>query len=101
MIAYNPLCRFISLKEIELSSLNQAHIMAVEAVCLIEEAFPRSILKSQLHLVVHLVDEIAIYGVVHSSWMFNSWALLEYFEAFCATKSTSRGKHERGLVSAI
>ena len=42
----------------------------MEAVCGIEETFPRSILVSQVHLLVHLIDEIAICGVVHSRWMF-------------------------------
>ena len=53
------------MKEIDKSSLSNARTMAVEAVCLIEEAFPRSILTSQLHVVVHLIDEIALCGVVH------------------------------------
>ena len=58
------------MKEIDKSSLSNVRTMTVEAVCLIEEAFPRSILTSQLHVVVHLIDEIALCGVVPTRWMF-------------------------------
>ena len=54
------------MKEIDKSSLSNASTMAVKEIFLIEEAFPRSILTIQLHVVVHLIDEIALYGVVHS-----------------------------------
>lgn len=63
-------CRFVSSKEIEIAAIPAARLLAVEAVCAIEDAFPRSILVSQVHLLVHLIDEIAICGVVHSRWMF-------------------------------
>ena len=63
-------CRFVSSKEIEIAAIPTARLLAVEAVCAIEDAFPRSILVSQVHLLVHLIDEIAICGIVHSRWMF-------------------------------
>ena len=62
--------KYVSSKEIDLARLDGAHIMAVEVVCLVEETFPRTILTSQLHLIVHLVDEIALCDTVHARWMF-------------------------------
>ena len=45
--------------------------MSVEVVCLVEETFLCSIHKMQLHLMVHLVDEIALCGIVLSfGWVF-------------------------------
>ena len=43
---------------------------AIETVCLFEEVFPTSILTIQVHLLVHLVDEVEIAGIVHAQWMF-------------------------------
>ena len=49
--------------------------MFVDVVCLGQKTFPRSILTRHLHLIVHLVDEITLFGTVHAWWMF----LLEHF----------------------
>jgi len=36
----------------------------------LEKAFPPSFFDCQVHLLVHLVDEIAIAGPVHCRWMY-------------------------------
>ena len=79
------------MKEIDLSSLNKARVMEIETVCLIEEAFSRSILTSQLHLVVHLIDEIAICGVVHSRWMFFIEHFLKTLKGFVRQRARPKG----------
>ena len=57
--------RYVSSKAIDPATLvDDARVMAVEVVCLVEETFPRTILTSQLHLIVHLVDEIALCGTM-------------------------------------
>ena len=43
-------CRFVSSKEIEVSTIPTAPLLAREAVCAIEDAFPQSILAIQAHL---------------------------------------------------
>jgi len=57
--------RYISSKEIDPSFIDVARVMVV-AVCMIKENFPRSIFTSQLHVMVYIVDEMAICGVVHA-----------------------------------
>ncbi len=47
--------RFVSSKEIEVSAIPTAWLLAIEATCAIEDAFPRSILVSQVHLLLHLL----------------------------------------------
>ena len=64
------LYRYVSAKEIDPSTLEDAQVKAVEVVCLLEENFPRSILSSQVHLLVHLVQEMSICGTVNARWMF-------------------------------
>ena len=64
-MSYFP-CRWISCKEINPESLVKAKENAIETVCLFEEVFPTSILTIQVHLLVHLVDEVEIAGIVHA-----------------------------------
>ena len=40
-------------------------LLAIEAVCLIEKVFPTSIMDIQLHLIVHLADEVAYAGTLY------------------------------------
>ena len=62
----NVAYRFVSSKDVEILAIPAACLLAVEAMCGIEEAFPHSILVRKVHLLVHLIDEVAICGVVHS-----------------------------------
>ena len=62
--------RWISQKEIKITSIEENRINAAEAVCMLEKHFPTSILTIQVHLLVHVMDEVAKAGVVHSRWMF-------------------------------
>ncbi|MCO5580235.1 hypothetical protein L7F22_034101 [Adiantum nelumboides] len=64
------LVRWISCKEINPETIVRARDNAIETVCLLEEHFPTSILNIQVHLLVHLVDEVEIAGTVHARWMF-------------------------------
>ena len=53
------LVRWISQKEIKITSIEENRINAAEAVCMLEKHFPTSILTVQVHLLVHVVDEVA------------------------------------------
>ena len=80
--------RFVSSKEIEVSAIPAARrLLAIEATCaIIEDAFPRSILVSQVHLFLHR-EEIAICGVVHSRWMFFLERFLKTLKDFVRLRS--------------
>ena len=65
----------VSSKAIDPTTLDGDHVMAMEVVCLVEETSLRTILMSQLYLIVHLVDEIDLCSIVHARWMF----FLEHF----------------------
>lgn len=38
----------------------------LEAVAMVEKFFPSSVLTIQMHLSVHIVDEVKVVGIVHS-----------------------------------
>ena len=49
---------WISSKEIRRDSIDAARLNSIEAVCMVEKYFPTSILTIQMHLLVHVVDEV-------------------------------------------
>jgi hypothetical protein len=57
-------------KEIFLEEIPRMKVIAAEVVCKLERAFPPSLFDCQVHLLVHLVDEVAIAGHVHCRWMY-------------------------------
>ena len=49
-----------------------------ETVCVFEKELPTSFMNLQVHLLIHLVDDIELAGVVSTRWMF-------YFERYMKT----------------
>ena len=62
--------RWISYKQFNPETIVRAKKNAIETVWLFEDVFPTSLLTIQVHLLVHLVDEVEIAGTVHGRWMF-------------------------------
>ncbi|MCO5588507.1 hypothetical protein L7F22_042464 [Adiantum nelumboides] len=61
----NDAIRFVSSKEIEIDAIPATQMLVEKIVCAIVDAFPRSVFASQVHLLIHVVEEIAICGVVN------------------------------------
>ena len=61
---------WISSKEIRKDTIEAARLNAIESVCMVEKFFRTSVLTIQMHLLLHVVDEVAIAETVHSRWMF-------------------------------
>ena len=51
---------WISQKEILHESIEENLINAIEAMCLLEKNFPSSAMTIQVHLLVHIVDEVTL-----------------------------------------
>ncbi len=64
------LLRWVCSKELFVEEIPRMRVIAAEVVCKLEKAFPPSFFDCQVHLLVHLVDEIAIVGPVHCQWMY-------------------------------
>lgn len=90
--------RYVSSKAIDPATLDDARVMAVEVVCLVEETFPRTILTSQLHLIVHLVDEIALCGTVHARWMFFLERFMKTLKDFVRQSARPKGSMAEGWL---
>ena len=72
--------------------------MSIEVVCLVEETFPRTILTTQVHLLVHLIDEIAICGVVHARWMFFLERFMKTLKDFVRKNARPEGSMAEGWL---
>ena len=74
-------------------------ILAIEIVCMIEKAFPTSILSTQIHILVHVVDEVAIAGIVHTQWMFYLEQFMKTLKAFVWQKARLEGSMAEGWLA--
>jgi len=93
-----PICRWISLKEIDPQTIVRAREDAIQVLCLIEEHFPTSILNIQVHLLVHLVDEVEIAGTVHARWMFFLERFMKTLKGFVRQKARPEGSMSEGWL---
>lgn len=64
------LLRWVCSKTIDEKDIEDMETLAAEVVCELEAALPPSFFDCQIHLMVHLVQEIAIAGPVHARWMY-------------------------------
>jgi hypothetical protein len=64
------LLRWVCSKELFVEEIPRMRVITVKVVCKLEKAFPPSFFDCQVHLLVHLVDEIVIVGPVHCRWMY-------------------------------
>ena len=71
---------------------------AIQTVCLLEEHFPTSILNVQVHLLVHLVDEVQIAGTVHACWMFFLERFMKTLKGFVRQKARPEGSMAEGWL---
>ena len=90
--------RWISCKEINPESIVGAKQNAIETVCLLEEHFPTSVLNIQVHLLVHLVEEVEIAGTVHSRWMFFLERFMKNLKGFVWQRAQLEGSMAEGWM---
>lgn len=62
--------RAICAKQVDRNELADLKLKMVEALCHIEMEFPTSFMTGQVHLLIHLVDELDLCGPVAHRWMF-------------------------------
>ena len=73
-------------------------ILAIETVCMIESTFPTRILTIQVHTLVHLVDEVALAGVVNTRWMIYLDCFMKVLKGFVFQKARPEGSMAEGWL---
>jgi hypothetical protein len=79
-------------------SLETAQVSAVEAVCLLEDTFPQSILTSQVHLLVYIIQDKAIYSPISSRWMFFLERFMKTLKDFVRQNAWPEGSMSEGWL---
>ena len=59
---------------------------------------PTSILNIQVHLLVHLVDEVEIAGIVHARWMFFLERFMKTLKGFVRQGAQPEGSMAEGWM---
>ena len=72
--------------------------LAIKTVCMIERTFPTSILTIQIHVLIHLVDEVAMAGVVNTRWMFYLERFMKILKGFVRQKARPKGSMAEGWL---
>ena len=92
------LVRWISQKEISHESIEENRVNAIEAVCLLEKNFPSSAMTIQVHLLVHIVDEVALAGIVHARWMFFLERFMKTLKGFVRQRARPEASMAEGWL---
>lgn len=75
-------------------------ILAAEVVCKLEKALPPSFFDCQVHLLVHIVDEVAIAGPVHCRWMYWLERYMSVLKSYVQNCARVEGSIATGYLAA-
>ncbi|MCO5587908.1 hypothetical protein L7F22_041860 [Adiantum nelumboides] len=92
------LARWITSKEIDISSIAQKKRECIELLCLMEKELPTSFFDIQVHILIHLVDEIEIAGVVSTRWMFWVERFMGFLKGLVRQRARPEGSMSEGWV---
>ena len=88
--------RWITSKEIHVTRIPRWHQEIVEIVCIFEKALFMSFMDLQVHLLIHLVDEVELVGVVSFLWMFFLERYMKKLKGLFDKGKNLRGLWQRG-----
>lgn len=94
----SSLVHWIFSKEIRKDTLEAARLNSIEVSCMVEKFFPTSVLTIQMHLLVHIVDEVAVAETVHSRWMFFLERFMKTLKGFVHQRARPEGSMEEGWL---
>jgi hypothetical protein len=71
---------------------------AVTALCMLEKEFPLGFFNIMTHLLIHLAEELFIYGPVHTWWMYPMERYMKTLKDYVHTKARPEGSMAEGYV---
>lgn len=92
------LVRWISLKDVDASKIEKMKQESYVVLSLLQMQFPTSFFDSQQHLIVHLVEEIALAGPPFYRWMFFVERYLKVLKNFVRQKARPEGSIIEGYL---
>ena len=70
-----------------------------EIVCVFDKEFPMSFMDLQVHLLIHLVDEVELVGVVSCRWMLFLERYMKKLKGFVRQRAKPKGSMAEGYIS--
>ena len=71
----------------------------VDIVCMFEKELMTSFMDLQVHLLIHLVDEVELVGVVSCHWMFFLERYMKKLKGFVRQREKPEGSMAEGYIS--
>src|SRR5665811_79260 len=93
---YMSLCRWLCAKEIDKNTILEMKIRVIELMCLLERVFPPAFFDIQIHLLIHLVEEVEIAGTVHARWMYWVERYMKVLKGYVCQATKSEGCMQYG-----
>ena len=81
-----------------MTSIPWWHQEIANIVCMFEKELPTSFMDLQVHLLIHLVDEVELVGVVSCRWMFFLERYMKKLKGFVQQRAKP-GSMEKGYIS--
>jgi hypothetical protein len=92
--------RWICQKEIPTSELNAMEIEIAETMCMFEMCMSPTFFDGQVHLLVHLVEEVRLAGPVHYRWMYFLERYMKELKGHVRQMAHPEGSMATGYASA-
>ena len=92
--AITKLCSFfnsICSKVIDALTLDSLQLELVKTLCLLEKYFPPSFFDIMIHLTVHLVREVKLYGPVYLRWMYPFERYMKVLKGYVKNRNRAEG----------
>jgi hypothetical protein len=90
--------RWVCSKNVDVRDLDLMKIESAIVMSLLEMQLPTSFFDSQIHLISHLVEEVAIGGLVSYRWMFPIERYLKILKGFVRQNSRPKGSMGEGYL---
>ncbi len=97
--ALGRLLRWVCAKEIVVAEIPEMERFSAEVVCKLELALPPSFFDGKIHLLLHLVREVAIAGPVHCRWMYWLERNMMVLKSYVRNKARVEGSIAEGYLA--
>jgi hypothetical protein len=81
-----------------MASIPWWHREIVEIVCMFEKELPTSFMDLQVHILIHLPDEVELVGVLSCHWMFFLERYMKKLKGFVRQREKPEGSMAEGYI---
>ena len=94
------MCRWLTSKEIDSRDIPQQRLQCIELLYLMEKELPTSFFDIQVHVLIHLVDEIELAQSCEHTMDVLGGEVHGSFEGICASEGKTKRIDGRGMVAS-